>query len=221
MKITLITTMRNEGPHLLEWIAHHRAAGVSDFVVFSNACEDGTDRLLDVLDVTHIRLQPSDKPPQWEALRQAWDLDVVSNADWIACVDCDEFINISNDLEDIPDLISQCEADAILLPWRLFGNNGQIQMDDALTTQRFTKAAPENMIYPPIGSYFKTLFRREGPFRQLGVHRPKQKNPEKHGTARWVDGSGDALQSKLPENCLLYTSPSPRDRTRSRMPSSA
>ena len=27
--------------------------------------------------------------------------------------------------------------------------------------------------------------------------------------------------SKLPLNCLLYTSPSPRDRTRSRMPSSA
>ena len=25
----------------------------------------------------------------------------------------------------------------------------------------------------------------------------------------------------LPKNCLLYTSPSPRDRTRSRMPSSA
>ena len=35
-------------------------------------------------------------------------------------------------------------------------------------------------------------------------------------------GDYDALQ-KLPRNssCLLYTSPSPRDRTRSRMPSSA
>ena len=30
-----------------------------------------------------------------------------------------------------------------------------------------------------------------------------------------------ALQSKLATICLLYTSPSPRDRTRSRMPSSA
>mgnify|MGYP003380242297 CR=1 FL=1 len=27
--------------------------------------------------------------------------------------------------------------------------------------------------------------------------------------------------AKLPKDCLLYTSPSPRDRTRSRMPSSA
>ena len=30
-----------------------------------------------------------------------------------------------------------------------------------------------------------------------------------------------ARQMKQPSNCLLYTSPSPRDRTRSRMPSSA
>ena len=29
------------------------------------------------------------------------------------------------------------------------------------------------------------------------------------------------LISAMEENCLLYTSPSPRDRTRSRMPSSA
>ena len=29
------------------------------------------------------------------------------------------------------------------------------------------------------------------------------------------------LRKPLPERCLLYTSPSPRDRTRSRMPSSA
>ena len=29
------------------------------------------------------------------------------------------------------------------------------------------------------------------------------------------------LAGKLPPDCLLYTSPSPRDRTRSRMPSSA
>ena len=35
--------------------------------------------------------------------------------------------------------------------------------------------------------------------------------------------TGDALVNnpELIKNCLLYTSPSPRDRTRSRMPSSA
>ena len=32
---------------------------------------------------------------------------------------------------------------------------------------------------------------------------------------------GEILMDKEENNCLLYTSPSPRDRTRSRMPSSA
>ena len=51
----------------------------------------------------------------------------------------------------------------------------------------------------------------------------------KRDAATGVDGMtwqeyGETLESRLPDlhdRCLLYTSPSPRDRTRSRMPSSA
>ena len=39
-------------------------------------------------------------------------------------------------------------------------------------------------------------------------------------TEKGVDAVGDVALALFP-NCLLYTSPSPRDRTRSRMPSSA
>ena len=37
----------------------------------------------------------------------------------------------------------------------------------------------------------------------------------------WADDSFLTAETKQVSNCLLYTSPSPRDRTRSRMPSSA
>ena len=36
-----------------------------------------------------------------------------------------------------------------------------------------------------------------------------------------ADGSQDALIVRVDGGCLLYTSPSPRDRQKSRMPSSA
>ena len=39
--------------------------------------------------------------------------------------------------------------------------------------------------------------------------------------ARSVGSSSDIVNKELYTFCLLYTSPSPRDRTRSRMPSSA
>ena len=39
------------------------------------------------------------------------------------------------------------------------------------------------------------------------------------GATNLITGLGDAMLDSTP--CLLYTSPSPRDRTRSRMPSSA
>ena len=40
-------------------------------------------------------------------------------------------------------------------------------------------------------------------------------------TDKAVQFSANALEKRLINFCLLYTSPSPRDRTRSRMPSSA
>jgi len=36
--------MRNEGAHALEWIAHHRAAGVDGFVIYADACDDVKSR---------------------------------------------------------------------------------------------------------------------------------------------------------------------------------
>ena len=39
--------------------------------------------------------------------------------------------------------------------------------------------------------------------------------------ARFAQNEFRKIQSELAMTCLLYTSPSPRDRTRSRMPSSA
>ena len=45
--------------------------------------------------------------------------------------------------------------------------------------------------------------------------------PEEYIFETWGYRIQDALGNEHTYNCLLYTSPSPRDRTRSRMPSSA
>ncbi len=196
-RILVISTMRNEGPFALEWIAHHRALGVSDFLIYSNDCDDGTDRLLDALDatgvVTHVRQEPGKRSVQWPALRAAKRHDVYGNADWAIAMDCDEFVVLTGAPATLPELIDAVEADAIMLQWRLFGSGGGLRFDEGLVTARFTQAAPPDMIFPAASRFFKTLY-RVAAFARPGIHRPK---PRKNHVALWADGSGQPLPDEF------------------------
>jgi hypothetical protein len=59
MRILAVLTVRNKGAFLIEWLAHHRRCNITDFLVFSNDCDDGTDRMLDRLQalgwLVHLR----------------------------------------------------------------------------------------------------------------------------------------------------------------------
>jgi len=207
LRILSVTSVRNEAPYLLEWIAHHRAAGVTDFLIYSNDCDDGTDQLLSLLDdageVTHVPHEPEpNKSVQWQALRQAWKHPLRKAADWIMVTDVDEFLNVHMPGHQIRDLLGKVptDTDAILLPWRLFGNNDLVDIEDTPVTEQFTRSISAEAQYPVAASLFKTLFRAKGPFNQFGVHRPKQKDPEKAGLPKMVDGSGQAVHPFLAQN---------------------
>ena len=58
-----------------------------------------------------------------------------------------------------------------------------------------------------------------GTGKELVAHWIHQKSQRSSGA--FIEVNCAAIPSELIESCLLYTSPSPRDRTRSRMPSSA
>lgn len=193
--ITLVTAMRNEGPFALEWIAHHKALGVTAVIVVSNGCDDGTDALLDRLaeagEVVHLRQEAKPGKVQWGALALAEQTEAVRGADWVIGLDCDEFVNLRPPLATLPDLIAAAgEADAVVLPWRFFGHAGHLRFEDAPVADRFTKAIPEDALFPGFARSFKTLARwRGGPFRRLGIHRPRGEK----GDPVWLDGSGRRL----------------------------
>ncbi|MEO0634545.1 MAG: glycosyltransferase family 2 protein [Pseudomonadota bacterium] len=204
MSHVVITTLRNEGAFLLEWLAHHRAVGVDHFVVFSNDCNDGTDAMLDHLAglgwLTHVRNDgPYDAAGiQFTALNLAARLDVVRAADWILTMDVDEFVNIHTGdgtfaaLHDaLPD------ASAITLTWRLFGNNGQVRYSDKPVTETFEKAAPDILYWPWRAAMFKTLYANDGTYKKPGVHRPRAPDASGVNSARWYDGHGRTLDAQF------------------------
>ncbi|WP_298912665.1 glycosyltransferase family 2 protein [uncultured Roseobacter sp.] len=207
MKILAVLTVRNEGAFLLEWLAHHRAAGITDFIVCSNDCTDGTDRMLDRLEalgwLTHLRNAGpyGKKGVQFTALRMVDDHSKLREADWILPIDIDEFVNVHVGNHKLPDLIDTLsEASAITLTWRLFGNGGVVRYDDQPVTQTFTRCAPEIINWPWRAAMFKTLFRNDGTYAKLGVHRPRAPDRAKLARARWFDGNGreldDAFKTK-------------------------
>ena len=193
MRALLILTVKNEAPFLLEWLAHHRACGFTDVLVYSNDCSDGTDAMLDRLAdmgwLTHIRNDgPHDEGPQWAALKAANKHPLLKSADWVLFADIDEFVNIHSGDRTLAALLTALpRADAITLTWRLFGNAGVVAFEDHPVTGVFTRAAPATLGWPWRAQMFKTLFRASH-FGNLGVHRPRQPDPSK--SPRWFDGSG-------------------------------
>lgn len=209
MRAVAILGVKNEAAFLIEWLAHHRAVGFSDVLVYSNDCSDGTDLMLDRLQamgwLTHIRNPgPYEAGPQWAMLKAADAHPVARGADWLLVLDIDEFVNIHLGARRLDDLFAAVpQATAIALTWRLFGNGGHIAMQDAPVTETFTRAAPVTLAWPWRAQMFKTLFRNNGDFRKLGVHRPR--NPRPDAAPRWYDGSGRALGADMGRLFSDYT----------------
>ena len=198
-----IITVRNEGAFLLEWLAHHRAVGFSNFLVFSNNCQDGTDTMLDRLQdmgwVTHVRNDgPYDKGGiQFTALKSTTDTQAYQDADWLLPLDIDEFVNIHTGDGTLTALLDALPvATAITLTWRLFGNAGEVRHKNAPITDTFTKAAPEVIYWPWRAAMFKTLYKNDGTYGKLGVHRPRNPNLDQIQDAQWFDGHGRAMDGQ-------------------------
>lgn len=206
---TIVTTMRNEAPFILEWLAYHRAIGFTDFLVFSNDCEDGTDLMLDRLQehgiLTHLRNPRQGKRPvQWAALKQAASHPLVTRAGWIFVADVDEFLNIHVGEGRLDDLFAaRPAAEGFMLSWRMFGSQGRARFVDQPVIAQFTAAAPAQMIWPWRAVQFKTLYRNRGPMRKMGVHAPARAAQD---PALFVDDNG-APVGEVTGTVLLHTAP--------------
>ncbi|MCQ0090960.1 glycosyltransferase family 2 protein [Roseovarius sp. M141] len=193
----IVTTMKNEGPFILEWVAYNRLIGFTDFLIYTNDCDDGTDLIakrLDKMGLAQHRENPF-KPggsPQRSALKDAKGLDIVQNADWLVCADCDEFLNIRVGDGRLDDLFAAVgEADAISVCWKLFGNSGRVDYSPDFVIEQFDRSCGELEFpnYRALG--MKTLVRNNDRFEKLRIHRPAFHLDR--GDVAWVDGGGKPM----------------------------
>lgn len=202
----IVACMKTEAPYILEWLAHHRAIGVDNFVVYTNGSDDTTDPLLqrlDALGLVHHRSNDgwTGKSPQQHALDLAVSDPVVQAADWVAHIDVDEFINVRCGNGTLADFQARVPgATHVAMTWRLFGHNGIAGFDDRLVIDQFDTCAPRFVPKPHTAWGFKTLQRNTGAYRKLSCHRPNGLVPEMADQVKWVNGSGQDMTTEVLRN---------------------
>ncbi|MCA0273640.1 MAG: FkbM family methyltransferase [Proteobacteria bacterium] len=200
-RILVATCMKDEGPFILEWLAWHKAAGVTDFVVFTNDCSDGTDLLLDRLDqmgeLTHLpnpAVVTGQTAFQPIALAYAERMPVMRRADFFISMDVDEFINVKTGEGRIADLFATAgEFDVLSMTELNHGANGREHFAPGWIKDQF----PLHETLTP-GKYrarrgVKSIVRLSDRVVKLRNHRPDIDNATIPPI--WIDGSGRPIAS--------------------------
>ncbi|MXU65131.1 glycosyltransferase family 2 protein [Rhodobacteraceae bacterium KN286] len=194
---TIVTTMKNEGPFMLEWIAFNRMIGFTDFIIFTNDCADGTDLIADRLQemglVHHVRNEvPKHLGPQRVALRRVPQHPQYQRSGWLTCMDCDEFLNIRTGDGTLDALFAAVpDADIFSFCWKLFGNDGIVAYEDRPITSQFTACAGELEFKTYKSTGLKTLARNTTALERLRVHRPALTPTAP--MPKWVDAGGQPM----------------------------
>ena len=176
-KTLAISPMKDEGPYILEWLAFHRAIGITDFLIYTNDCSDGTDLILDRLQengiVRHERNIVLRRGPHKSALKYAMEHEAFLAADWVFVCDVDEFLNIKIGDASVRELIDRFpNADAIPITWRMFSNNGHKAQFPGYCINCFTDAEPAEPEAGTKGRFVKSLFKPHPEIERLGLHGP-------------------------------------------------
>jgi glycosyl transferase family 2 len=164
LRLALAAIFKNEGPYVLEWVAHHRALGIERFFVADNDSTDETTALLIALAqagiVYHLPFPtPAGRAPQmaaYEVILRRFR----AAADWIAFLDADEFLVPAAPHRSLAEVIAKLDpgpdVGAIAVNWSLYGSSGHKQASPRPVAERFIRRAKQNH---PLNRHYKSIVR--------------------------------------------------------------
>ncbi|MFT4152107.1 MAG: glycosyltransferase family 2 protein [Paracoccaceae bacterium] len=209
MLYTVVCSVRNEGPFLVEWVAWQRMLGFSRIVVVTNDCTDHSPELLDALQaagwIVHLRRNvPGLRNVCGTKLAAAKRLRPVRRADWVMVCDVDEFLVVHTGGGRIADLIAAVDEPflGMAINWRVFGTSGRKAWEDGLIHRQFSRAAPRRHA---ANRWIKCVHGHADWFARLGEHGPRRLDLRAAGAdwgapgMRWVNSAGETLDQWQPD----------------------
>lgn len=144
LNCALLSAQKEEGPFVLEFVAHHLALGVSDIFIITNPSTDGTNELAEVLAeagaIRHYQTDtPSGEKPQDYAFATARRLFGLDSFEWLLILDCDELLNIHTGDGNVNNFLNGFEpaVDLVSVNTACFGNRPHFDWHPTMSTNRF------------------------------------------------------------------------------------
>lgn len=141
--LSAVLLIRDEGEYLPEWLLWHLQHGIEHFYIYDDSRKSPVTDFLGkyalyctVRDATryHIHLQLESYV---DALRRFG-----SETEWMAFIDTDEFLRVTNGKE-LPEVLKDFPfVAAVLAPWVVYNADGQITKKPGLVKDRFHKTVP-------------------------------------------------------------------------------
>lgn len=176
MKIGVAAIVKNEGPYLMEWVAHYYSLGFDKIILSSNDSTDDTQDIIDFLVsigvVDNFYTDPDRDDDRGYPQRRFYN-NVISSyrddVDIMAFFDADEFLFGDEPIKDIIELLfKDTDKSAVAINWVLYGSNGLKEYDDRLVTERFTRHS-DNTIDE---NHYKTIARLRNIDIMINPHHP-------------------------------------------------
>ncbi|MEM0977880.1 MAG: glycosyltransferase family 2 protein [Pseudomonadota bacterium] len=154
LRIAALGIAKNEGPWLIEWAAHCKAVGFNVIVLGTNDCDDGTDKIADILQDMGVLTHFDNAPPyyrrnqyqapslQLTAYHRMQSMPEVADCDWVMPLDIDEFFVGHVGDGTVQALCAKHhKAHGIMMRWRMFGDNGLTGMITPPITDQLTRCS--------------------------------------------------------------------------------
>jgi Glycosyl transferase family 2 len=177
-RAAVVTSVRNEGVAILEWLAHHRSLGFDAFFIYTNDNTDGSDELLRRLAqlgiITLIRNSVSDGTRiQKKVFEHSLHLlPELRQFSWVFYIDVDEFfvsrceptLDMNGFFARLSKRFGDETPSAVSFNWKWFGSENEYKMTDGLVAERF--------IYSIHNKHVKSLVKLSDVLSMSNIHYP-------------------------------------------------